>query len=75
MTITVDLISGKGELKCQPEIVDLYYVLSKCFEEIIGVASTIPKIEVILFPEIQMKGCLFSVSPDEEMVTNSSGFD
>lgn len=56
-----------NELQCEPTVLDVREILSSCFGMIIGVASGIPSIENILFPEIQEMEFLFAVYRREKV--------
>lgn len=43
-------------------------MISRCFDKIIKVGATIPKIETILFPEFQGAGYLFPILRFENKV-------
>lgn len=70
MTVTVQTIRKNNELQCHPTVLEMRNVLSACFDTIINVASGIPSIENILFPEIQKKNYLFPVHRSEKDVSN-----
>ena len=55
-------------LHCQPSVLDMRKVLTRCFNVILGVSTGIPGIQNILFPEIQEKKFLFNVSRHEKDV-------
>lgn len=49
---------------------EMYNTVSRCFDRILLVGSTVPKIEAIIFPEFQGTAYLLSVSRDETLVNN-----
>ncbi|XP_008202999.3 dynein heavy chain 3, axonemal [Nasonia vitripennis] len=67
MTLTVGTTRQNNELQCEPTVLHMRKVLSSCFSMIIDVASGIPSIENILFPEIQETEYLFAVHRREEV--------
>lgn len=60
---------GTTVLHCRPNILQLHTMISRCFDKIIKVGTTIPKIETILFPELEHAGYLFPVSRYESEVS------
>ncbi|XP_012271492.1 dynein heavy chain 3, axonemal [Orussus abietinus] len=67
MTITVIPVLGSSELKFSPSVHQMYGVMSRCFDKIIGVAGNIPRIESFLFPELDRPGHMFPVLREEEV--------
>lgn len=59
---------GTFLLNCKPSVLEVLVIISHCFDKILNVGTLIPKIESILFPELQKKEFLFSVSRYEESV-------
>lgn len=43
-------------------------MISRCFDKVITVSATIPKLETILFPELKDAGYLFPISRFEDTV-------
>ncbi|KAI4500182.1 hypothetical protein M0802_004599 [Mischocyttarus mexicanus] len=68
ITVNVEVEIGTTSLYCKPSILDIHTIISRCFDKILNVAMILPKIEVILFPELDDKGFLFSVSRYEDEV-------
>ena len=68
MTLQVEWSQEGKELMCHPTVLEMREALSDCFDMIIDVASNIPSIENILFPEIQEKSNLFRVHRSERDV-------
>ncbi|XP_014215495.1 dynein heavy chain 3, axonemal [Copidosoma floridanum] len=62
MSLIVEPVVVNKELQCKPSVNEMRTVMSKCFNAIIQVASGIPGIQNLLFPEIQDKTFLFPVS-------------
>lgn len=67
-TITVEPELGTASLHCKPSVLEVQVIISQCFDKIIDVGSKIPKIEAIIFPELEKEEFLFPVSRDEEAV-------
>ncbi|KAL7290283.1 hypothetical protein TKK_0015983 [Trichogramma kaykai] len=59
---------GGVALECRPSVRQMYDNLSKCFEAMVKVASLIPCIENVLFPEIRERRYLFAIERAEEDV-------
>ncbi|XP_015175416.1 PREDICTED: dynein heavy chain 3, axonemal [Polistes dominula] len=68
ITVNVEVEIGTKNLFCKPSILDIRAIISRCFDKILNVAMILPKIEVILFPELEQKGFLFSISRHEDEV-------
>lgn len=71
MTIAVEPKMGTKELICTPSVSEMHIRLSACFDRIISVAGKVPKIETILFPELECEEFLFPVFREEEEVHKS----
>ncbi|XP_043257418.1 dynein axonemal heavy chain 3 [Colletes gigas] len=69
ITIIVEPEIGTPYLHCKPSISEMRTTISRCIDKIITVATIIPRIETILFPELNKKDFLFSVSRDEEEIS------
>ncbi|XP_053593796.1 dynein axonemal heavy chain 3 [Microplitis demolitor] len=67
--ITVEPVLGSTELRLNPNVMEMYNTVSRCFDRILLVGSTVPKIEAIIFPEFQGTAYLLSVSRDETLVS------
>lgn len=72
ITVKVEPELGTTELRCKPNILELHTIVSRCFDKIIKVAATIPKIQTILFPELDQVGRLFPISRYEDTVMKDS---
>ncbi|KAF3429654.1 hypothetical protein E2986_08409 [Frieseomelitta varia] len=70
ITVIVEPILGTGKLHCKPNILEVRSIISQCFDKIIGIGTMIPKIETILFPELEKQEFLFSISRYEESVSS-----
>ncbi|XP_017878877.2 dynein heavy chain 3, axonemal [Ceratina calcarata] len=68
VTVIVEPELGTSNLYCRPTIFEVREIISNCVDNILHVGMEIPKIEVILFPELEMQQCLFHVSRYEESV-------
>ncbi|GAB1862505.1 Dynein heavy chain 3, axonemal [Camponotus japonicus] len=68
ITVKVEPELFTTKLRCRPSILQLHTTISRCFDTIIKVGSTIPKIETILFPELKQTSYLFPISRFEDMV-------
>ncbi|XP_015588713.1 dynein heavy chain 3, axonemal [Cephus cinctus] len=68
MTIMVEPVLGTRELQLKPSVREMHAVISRCFDKIIKVAGKVPRIETILFPELQKKAYMFPVLREEEAV-------
>ncbi|XP_047365165.1 dynein axonemal heavy chain 3-like isoform X3 [Vespa velutina] len=68
ITVNVEVEVGTMSVCCKPSILDIHTIISRCFNKILNVAMVLPKIEVILFPELDQKGFLFSISRYEDEV-------
>ncbi|XP_054015460.1 dynein axonemal heavy chain 3-like [Hylaeus anthracinus] len=68
LTIIVEPELGTPYLHCKPSIPEVRMIISQCIDKIITVATLIPKIETMLFPELEKKDFLFSVSRNEQEV-------
>ncbi|XP_076653327.1 dynein heavy chain 3, axonemal [Halictus rubicundus] len=68
LTIIIEPELGTPYLRCKPSIAEVRTMMSRCIENIISVATYIPRIETILFPELQCRDYLFCVSRHEEEV-------
>ncbi|CAL7933869.1 unnamed protein product [Xylocopa violacea] len=69
ITVNVKPELGTVNLHCDPSILEVRTIISQCFDKIIKVGTLIPKIETILFPELEDQGFLFSVSRSEDSVS------
>ncbi|CAD6235446.1 GSCOCG00007903001-RA-CDS, partial [Cotesia congregata] len=67
--ITVKPVLGSTELRLDPNIMEMYHTMSRCFDRILLVGSEVPKIETIIFPEFQGSAYLLSVSRNETLVS------
>ncbi|XP_012230668.2 dynein axonemal heavy chain 3 [Linepithema humile] len=70
ITVRVEPELGTTKLYCKPSILELHTIISRCFNKIIAVSTMIPKIEVILFPELKDAGFLFHILRLEDSVLN-----
>ncbi|XP_029041052.2 dynein axonemal heavy chain 3-like isoform X1 [Osmia bicornis bicornis] len=70
MTITVEPELGTANLHCRPSISEVREIISRCFDKIITITTMIPKIETILFPELEKQEFLSSASRYEDVVYN-----
>ncbi|EZA46954.1 Dynein heavy chain 3, axonemal [Ooceraea biroi] len=68
ITVKVEAELGTTELRCKPGILQLHTTISRCFDKIIRVGCTIPRIETILFPELKRAGYLFPISRYEDRI-------
>ncbi|XP_076243948.1 dynein heavy chain 3, axonemal [Calliopsis andreniformis] len=68
ITVTVEADPVTAQLKCKPSIPEMRLIFSQCFDKILNVASVIPRIENILFPELETREFLFPVSRYEPEV-------
>ncbi|XP_025152566.1 dynein heavy chain 3, axonemal [Harpegnathos saltator] len=68
ITVKVEPELGTTDLHCRPNIFELHTIISRCFDKILKMGTTIPKIEIILFPELDHIGYLFSISRYEDTV-------
>lgn len=66
--MNVEVEVGTMSVYCKPSILDIHTIISRCFNKILNVAAVLPKIEVILFPELNKNGFLFSISQYEDEV-------
>ncbi|XP_020300595.1 dynein heavy chain 3, axonemal isoform X2 [Pseudomyrmex gracilis] len=64
---------GTTELCITPNVLELHTMISRCFDKIIAVSANIPKIDSILFPELEHMGYLFSISRFEDEVMHIIG--
>ncbi|XP_048509500.1 dynein axonemal heavy chain 3 isoform X1 [Athalia rosae] len=55
MTICVEPVLGTKELKIKPDSAELCRSIHYCFERIIKIGNAIPRIEVLLFPDVKTK--------------------
>lgn len=69
MTVRVKPVLGTNELKLTPDSSELCRSVYYCFERIIKIGNTIPKIEGLLFPEIQIKSFMSPVQLEEPAVS------
>lgn len=68
ITVKVEPELGTTNLHCRPNVFELHTMISRCFDKIIKVGATIPKIETVLFPEMHQIGYLFPISRYEDTV-------
>ncbi|KAG7209677.1 hypothetical protein KM043_011323 [Ampulex compressa] len=68
VTVRVVPEIGTSVLRCQPNVLELLTTFSRCFDKILGLAATVPKIESILFPELQRREFLFPILRQEDTV-------
>ncbi|KMQ95743.1 dynein heavy chain axonemal [Lasius niger] len=73
ITVKVEPELFTTKLCCRPSILELHSMISRCFDKIIKVGATIPKIETILFPELEQKSYLFPISRFEDTVLSVIG--
>ncbi|XP_066595663.1 dynein axonemal heavy chain 3 [Prorops nasuta] len=59
---------GMPVLHCNPNMYEIHKIFSTCFDKILAVANKVPRIEMILFPELNMQKYLFSISRYEDSV-------
>ncbi|XP_076299082.1 dynein heavy chain 3, axonemal isoform X2 [Lasioglossum baleicum] len=68
ITIIIEPELGTPYLRCKPSIIEVRTMMSQCIDSIIKIATFIPRIETILFPELKCQDYLFCVSQHEEEV-------
>ncbi|XP_017759468.1 PREDICTED: dynein heavy chain 3, axonemal [Eufriesea mexicana] len=68
ITVTVEPELGTDRLSCKPSILEVREIISQCFDKIIKIGTLIPKIETLLFPELEKQEFLFPVSRYEDLV-------
>lgn len=61
MTVCVEPLLGTRDLKLTPDSSELSKSIYYCFERIVRIGNAIPKIEGLLFPEIQIKSFMSPV--------------
>ena len=71
LTVMVKPELGTVLFNCEPSIPEVRTIISQCFDKIIKAATLIPKIETILFPELETQGHLFSVLRYEDEVNKN----
>nr|XP_031846529.1 dynein heavy chain 3, axonemal-like isoform X2 [Nomia melanderi] len=69
LTIVIEPELGTPRLHCKPSIPEVREIISRCINNILTVATFIPSIETILFPELKCHDYLSSVSRYEEKVS------
>lgn len=69
VTVEMEPELGTTDLRYKPSILELHVAISRCFDKIIAVSAAIPKIETILFPELDYISYLFPVSRYENTVS------
>ena len=72
MRISVEPVPNSRELRFNPSVNDMYNVVSRCFDKIIAVASNVPTIETVLFPELPQSSYLFPLFRSETAVSKKN---
>ncbi|KZC07229.1 Dynein heavy chain 3, axonemal [Dufourea novaeangliae] len=74
LTVSIEPELGTSYLHCKPSIQEIRSIISLCIHRIIQVAGSIPRIEMLLFPELETQEYLFPVLPDEEEISEITNY-
>ncbi|XP_078041170.1 dynein heavy chain 3, axonemal [Augochlora pura] len=69
ITVIIEPELGTPFLHCKPNILEVQSMILQCIDNILRVAAYVPKIETLLFPELECRDYLFPVSRYEEEVS------